>query len=301
VTGRRVAITGAGGRLGRELVRAFSGRQDEVLALARPEFDITRGEDLEGLTGWRPDVVVNSAAWTDVDGCARDPERAMRINAEAAGAVARAAASAGALIMQISTNEVFDGTAQRPYAEDDEPNPINPYGASKLAGERAVAAANPRHLIVRTAWLFGPRGADFVTKILAAAERARVAGEPLRVVDDEWGNPTWAPSLADAIAALASDPRSRDATVWHLAGEPPTSRLGWAKRVLSKFEVEILPIKLADYPRPSQPPRRAILDCRRTRLMGLALEWMSVAEGWTSVNRTGKIRRARRRQPPTMR
>jgi dTDP-4-dehydrorhamnose reductase len=289
VTGRRVAITGAGGRLGRELVRAFNGRRDEVLALARPDFDILRLGDLERLTGWRPDVVVNSAAWTDVDGCARDPVRAMRINAEAAGAVARAAAAAGALMVQISTNEVFDGTAQRPYAEDDETNPINSYGASKLAGERAVAAANPQHLIVRTAWLFGPRGTDFVTKIVAAAERARAAGEPLRVVDDEWRNPTWAPSLADAIVALVSAPLSRDATVWHLAGEPPTSRLGWAKRVLSNFDVEILPIKLADYPRPSQPPRRAILDCRRATLMGLALEWMSSADGSASLNRMAKI------------
>ena len=275
----RVAITGAAGQLGRELVRAFSTSGAEVLALARPAFDITRPVDVERLTAWRPEVVVNSAAWTDVDGCARNPERAMRINGEAAGAVAAAAAAAGALIVQISTNEVFDGTLNRPYTEDDEPNPINPYGASKLAGERAVAAANPRHLIVRTAWLFGPRGTNFVTKILAAAERARSAGEPLRVVDDEWGNPTWTPWLADAIAALVSDPRSRDASVWHLAGEPPTSRRGWADRVLKDVEVQILPIKLADYTRPSQPPRRAILDTRRAGAIGLTLEWMSVVDG----------------------
>jgi dTDP-4-dehydrorhamnose reductase len=278
VTGRRVAITGAAGRLGRELVRAFNGRGDEVLELARPEFDITRAEDLERLTAWRPEVVVNSAAWTDVDACARDPEQAMRINAEAAGAVARAAASAGALIVQISTNEVFDGTVRRPYAEGDKPNPINPYGASKLAGERAVAAANPQHLIVRSAWLFGPRGTDFVTRILAAAERARAAHEPLRVVDDEWGNPTWTPSLADAITRLAADPRAADGTVWHLAGEPPTSRLGWANRVLSKVEVEILPIKLADYARPSRPPRRAVLNTQKARSIGLALEWTGIAD-----------------------
>ena len=157
MTGRRVAITGAGGQLGAELVRAFAAASDEVLALARPDFDITRRGDLERLTAWRPDVVVNSAAWTDVDACARDPERAMGINGEAAGAVARAAAAAGAVIMQISTNEVFDGTLERPYTEADEPNPINPYGASKLAGERAVAGAALRHLVVRSAWLYGDR------------------------------------------------------------------------------------------------------------------------------------------------
>ena len=117
MSGRRVAITGAGGQLGAELVRAFTAAGDEVLALARPDFDITRPADLERLTTWRPEVVVNSAAWTDVDGCARDPERAIRINGEAAGAVAAAAAAAGALIVQISTNEVFDGTLDRPYTE----------------------------------------------------------------------------------------------------------------------------------------------------------------------------------------
>jgi dTDP-4-dehydrorhamnose reductase len=272
---RRVAITGAGGHLGAELVRAFTAAGDDVLALARPDFDITRAADLELLAAWRPEVVVNSAAWTDVDGCARDPERAMRINGEAAGAAAATAATAGARIVQISSNEVFDGTLNRPYAEGDEPNPINPYGASKLAGERAVATANPRHLIVRTAWLFGPRGSDFVTKILAAAERARAAGEPLRVVDDEWGNPTWTPWLADAIAALVSDRRSLDAGIWHLAGEPPASRRGWAEHVLKDVEVQILPMKLVDYARPSQPPRRAILDTGRARAMGLTLEWAS--------------------------
>jgi dTDP-4-dehydrorhamnose reductase len=261
-----------------ELVRAFVASGADVLALARPDFDMTRAEDLERLVGWRPDVVVNSAAWTDVDGCARDPEQAMRINGEAAGAVAGAAAAAGALNVQISTNEVFDGTLDRPYTEEDEPNPINPYGASKLAGERAVAAANPRHLIVRTAWLFGPRGTDFVTKILAAAERARAAGEPLRVVEDEWGNPTWTPWLAEAIAALVSDPRSMDARVWHLAGEPPTSRWGWADRVLKDAEVQILPIKLAEYARLSQPPPRAILDTRRASAFGLTLEWTTIAD-----------------------
>ena len=277
MTPRRVAITGAGGRLGAELVRAFSVAGDEVLALTRQDFDITRPADLERLSAWRPEVVVNSAAWTDVDGCARDPERALRINGAAAGAVAVAAAAAGALIVQVSTNEVFDGTLDRPYTEDDEPNPINPYGASKLAGERAVAAANARHLIVRTAWLYGPRGSNFPTKIRAAAKRARAAGEPLRVVDDEWGNPTWTPWLADSIAALVGS-RGRETGVWHLAGEPPTSRRGWAAQILKGMDVAILPVTLADYPRPSRPPQRAILDTQRATGIGLALDWTSVGD-----------------------
>ena len=155
---RRVAIVGAAGQLGSELVRAFADAGDEVLALARPDFDLTDASHLPRLAAWRPDVVVNSAAWTDVDGCARDPDRAMRINGDAAGALAAAAADAGATVVQVSTNEVFDGSLDRPYTETDQPNPINPYGASKLAGELLVAGANPRHLIVRTSWLFSHTG-----------------------------------------------------------------------------------------------------------------------------------------------
>lgn len=263
---RRVAITGAAGQLGRELVRAFIEAGDEVLALSRPDFDITDSSHLARLTAWRPDVVVNSAAWTDVDGCARDPERAMWINGEAAGAVARAAADAGALIVQVSTNEVFDGRLDRPYTEDDEPNPLNPYGASKLAGERLVAEANPRHLIVRTSWLFGPTGQNFVTKIIGAAKRARAAGESLRVVADEWGNPTWAPVLADSVVALnhVSVP-----PLLHLAGEPPVTRLAWARSVLEAVPVEMEAIRLSDYDRPSRVPGRAVLSMSLAAACGI--------------------------------
>lgn len=279
-TARRVAITGAAGQLGRQLVRAFGEAGDEVLALARPDFDITSAPAFESLTNWRPDVVVNSAAWTDVDGCARDPERAMRINGQAAGAVAEAAARAGALIVQISTNEVFDGELDRPYTEEDEPNPINPYGASKLAGERLVAAANPRHLVARTAWLFGPDGTNFVSRILAAAERARAAKEPLRVVDDEWGNPTPAPWLARAIARLIDLHLTgpAHAGTYHLAGEPALTRFAWARRCLSG-SVVILPIALADYQRPSRVPPRAVLSTSRAVALGISpVDWRPLSD-----------------------
>jgi dTDP-4-dehydrorhamnose reductase len=279
MTGRRVAITGSGGQLGRELVRAFQAAGDDVLGLVRPEFDLTRGGDLERLTAWRPEVVVNSAAWTDVDGCARDPDRAMRINGVAAGAVASSAAAAGALAVQMSTNEVFEGSLDRPYLESDPPGPINPYGASKLAGEQLVAEAAPQHLIVRTAWLFGPGGTNFVTKILGAAERARAAGEPLRVVADEWGNPTPTPWLGESVVGLVDLAVRANIDLprtWHVAGQPPASRFDWAGWVVRDMGVRLEPMALANYRRDSVVPPRAVLDTRWVDLLSLPdADWRS--------------------------
>lgn len=268
---RRVAITGAAGQLGRQLVRTFSAAGDDVLALSRPDVDVTDAAHLVRLTTWRPDVVVNSAAWTDVDGCARDPERAMRINGEAAGAVAQAASDAGALIVQVSTNEVFDGTLDRAYTEEDEPNPINPYGASKLAGERLVAASNGRHLIVRTAWIFSV-DSGFPVKVRAVAERMHQAGRPLRVVADEWGNPTSAAWLARAIVSLAGLEPTMSAVVGilHAAGEPPTTRLAWARHLLADHPVTLEPMRLREYTRDSRVPPRAVLDMSRLSSYGIA-------------------------------
>lgn len=276
MTGRRVAITGAGGQLGSELTLAFRDHGDEVLALTRPDFDITREADLERLTTWRPDIVVNSAAWTDVDACARDPQRALSVNGTAAGAVARAAASAGALIVQISTNAIFDGRLERPYTEEDEPNPNNPYGASKLAGERAVVVANPRHLVIRTAWLYGPGARNFPGKIRLAAERMLSEGRPLRVVANEWGNPTDVRWLAAAIVRLVELAMTGAVGFgpYNLAGEPATSRFEWARVILGDSPVEIQPMRLDEYVRDSPVPPRAVLDGSRAKAIGIpTFDW----------------------------
>lgn len=275
---RRVAITGAAGQLGRELVRGFTGAGDEVLPLARPDFDLTSAHDLARMAAWRPQVVVNAAAWTDVDACARDPDRAMRINGEAAGAVARAAAEIGALAVQVSTNEVFDGTLDQAYVEEDEPHPINPYGASKLAGERLAARENSRHLIVRTAWVFGP-DSGFPTRIRAAADRMLREGKPLRVVADEWGNPTPTRWLAGAIVELIRlEAISGLSGVHHAVGQPPTSRLDWARHELGGHGVEIQPMALADYRRDTRVPPRAVLDTGRIERLGLEVgDWRAAS------------------------
>jgi dTDP-4-dehydrorhamnose reductase len=266
--GRRVAITGAAGQLGSQLVRAFADGGDTVLRLARPEFDITDTDHLRTLTAWGPAVVINAAAWTDVDGCARDPQRGMLVNGRSAGAVATAAAAAGASIVQVSTNEVFAGDRDRPYETDDATGPVNSYGASKLAGEQAVAAANPDHLIVRTAWLFGPGGSNFVTKILRAAGKALERGEGLRLVADEWGNPTWTSDLADRLRALVLGGRRG---IVHLAGDPPTTRAEWALLALeaARLDVEVIRISADEFERASVPPRHAVLAVEP----GVAIDW----------------------------
>ncbi len=270
----RVAIAGASGQLGRQLDTVFQAGGDAVLRLARPAFDLADVATLAGLGPWKPDVVINSAAWTDVDGCARDPSKANLLNGEGAGHLATAAAAAGALMVQVSTNEVFDGELDRPYLEDDEVRPINAYGKSKVLAEHRTAAATPRHLIVRTAWLFGPGSSNFVTKILAAADRARAARGVLRVVNDEWGNPTATPWLASAIANLVRDAirDERQLGIHHLAGQPPTTRAGWARRILSGSGTEIQDVELADFERASRVPPRAVLGSARNAT-GATQDW----------------------------
>jgi len=219
-------------------------------------------------------VVIHTAAWTDVDGNAREPEVAMRRNGTAVGELSRACAARGIDLVVISTNEVFDGRRSdgRGYGPAEERHPINAYGASKAAAERlAIGAyeapgARGRLGIVRTSWLYGPPGNDFPAKIAAAAMRARAAGEPLRVVGDEIGVPTYTPDLAEAIVELvAEDAIAPPAARWaihHLVNGGRASRAEWAREVLraTRIEVPLEEVPLASWPRASTPPAWAVLD-----------------------------------------
>jgi dTDP-4-dehydrorhamnose reductase len=269
----RVAVTGAAGRLGRALVEAlesapFVGPAGPI-AWSRPDFDLDRPDGFEALLDRdRPEVVVHAAAWTDVDGCARDPDLAAARNGHATGVLAAAAALRGADLIVVSTNEVFDGsrTDGLGYRPDDPPQPANPYGASKLAAEIAATDAygsgegRPGLAIVRTAWLYGPPGGDFPDKIAAAAERARAAGQPLRVVGDEIGNPTSAADLAEAVTDLLAADAVRG--VHHFVNAGPVSRADWAREVLRSLaiDVPIEEVSIADWDRPSRPPRWGVLE-----------------------------------------
>jgi dTDP-4-dehydrorhamnose reductase len=268
----RVAVTGANGRLGRAVVAAledapFSGPFGP-LAWGRPEFDLDDPAGVgERLDRERVEAVVHCAAWTDVDGCARDPDVAERRNGRATGLLATACADRGIDLVAVSTNEVFDGrrTDGRGYSSDDTPNPVNAYGASKLSGEQAACSAYERRghgtlALVRTAWLFGPPGNDFPSKILAAAERANSARERLQVVGDEVGCPTYTVDVAEAIAELLG---SGDVTgTHHIVNAGRVSRAGWARELFRQrgLDVDVEEVPASSWARASTPPLWAVLQ-----------------------------------------
>jgi dTDP-4-dehydrorhamnose reductase len=277
----RVAVIGVVGRLGRALTAAledapFTGTRGPI-GWDQPDFELdTVTADSAGalLDTERPEVVILTAAWTDVDGCAKDPALAMRRNGTAVGEVARATAVRGIDLVVLSTNEVFDGarTDGRGYAPDDVRHPINPYGAAKAEAERlAIAAyeaddAGGRLGIVRTSWLYGPPGNDFPEKIARAALRARDAGEPLRAVADEIGVPTYTPDLAEAIVEIvASDAVAGPGERWrihHVVNGGRASRADWAREVLraTRIAVDVVDVPGSTWSRASAPPPWAVLE-----------------------------------------
>jgi dTDP-4-dehydrorhamnose reductase len=277
-----VAVTGPTGRLGRALLGVFTAAGRTAVPWGRPEYDLDVPGAAEALLDRdRPSLVIHAAAWTDVDGCARDPALAERRNGEAVGELAAGCSSRGVSLVVVSTNEVFDGrrTDAAGYREDDPAGPINAYGWSKFAGEEAArktfAEGNADLWVIRTSWLYGPPGADFPAKIFAAAARLP-AGERLRVVADEFGSPTFTRDLADGIVDLVW---GAPAGTYHLVNSGSTSRAGWAAHVLaaSGMDVAIAPITQRDYERPSRPPAWGVLDASRAALLGIALRPWEVA------------------------
>ncbi len=229
------------------------------------------------ITAAAPDVVVHCAAWTDVDGCARDPEKALVVNGYGAGNVAAAAHAAGASVVYISSNEVFDGERNTPYHEYDTPNPTNPYGTSKYIGEQETARLNPRHMIVRTSWLFAHGGKNFLQSIIGAAG----AGKPLRVVVDEIAHPTYTDDLAEGVARLVEIGRPG---VYHLVNAGAASRWQFARTVLDMAgytQTPIAQISRTEWPRPSKPPRSTHLANVSAAHLGVALRpWQQAAEAF---------------------
>jgi dTDP-4-dehydrorhamnose reductase len=228
----RVLVTGAGGMLGRDAVRACELRGHRVAGLARADLDITDGADVdEVIAEYRPDAVVNCAAWTDVDGAEDNEAEAMRVNSEAAGVAAAAAASVGAKLVYPSTDYVFDGCKGSPYVESDLTSPLSAYGRSKLAGETSVEVANPRHFIVRSSWLYGVAGRNFVeTMLTLGAEQPEVL-----VVSDQVGCPTYTAHLASSILALVE---GEAFGIHHVAGGGSCSWYEFAQEIFDQSGLE---------------------------------------------------------------
>jgi dTDP-4-dehydrorhamnose reductase len=251
----KVLVTGAGGMLGRDVVRAAELARHDVIALDRSRLDVTDVEATRvAIEGARPDVVLNCAAWTDVDGAEGAEADALRINGEGARNVADAATRVGAAVVYPSTDYVFDGTCDRPYVESDPPSPRSAYGRTKLSGERETTATNPRHFVVRTSWLFGVAGRNFVETMLGLADSGQVV-----VVRDQVGSPTYTAHLAEGLLRLAA---SEAYGLHHMAADGHCSWYEFAQAIFESALVDcrVLSTTTAELGRPAPRPAWSVLD-----------------------------------------
>ena len=283
----RIAVTGLKGQVATSLLER-AGLEANVVALGRPAFDLAdRGAVLAGLEAARPDVVVNAAAYTAVDKAEAEEAEAVRVNGDGAGHVAEAAARLGVPLLHLSTDYVFDGDLDRAYREDDPTAPTGAYGRSKLAGETAVAERCKDSVILRTAWVYSPFGANFVRTMLRLNETRDEVG----VVADQRGNPTSALDIADAVIAIAAkvkDDRSPALRgVFHMTGSGEATWADFAEAVFhqaasrGRRQTRVKRIATADYPTPARRPANSRLDNEKLRrVYGLRLpEWrQSVAD-----------------------
>ena len=260
----RIVVTGAQGQLGTDLRRVLQHHQ--VTGLDLPGFDLTQAECGRAIVAAAPEVVIHAGAHTDVDGAERDPALAMAVNADGTERVARAAAQVGARLIYVSTDYVFDGRGTRPYVETDQTNPAGAYGASKCAGEQRALSCCENTLVVRTAWLYGLQGKNFVKTILQlAAERPS-----LRVVADQRGCPTFAEDLAGMIAQLVAHSVRG---ILHVTNEGDCTWHEFTTEIvrLAGYRVPVEPITTADMPRPAKRPAYSVLSAERLHQLGFAM------------------------------
>lgn len=281
----RVVVTGAGGMLGQAVTRVMEAAGLDYRPYHSDGLDVTDARAVRDAFGAeRPDWVIHAAAFTHVDSCEDDPERAFAVNAEGTRHVAEAASAVGARLLYVSTDYVFDGRKGVPYKEDDPPAPVNAYGRSKLAGEEAVRRALPedRWVIIRTAWLYGRGGRNFVDQILERAE----AGEPLKVVDDQIGNPTWTMVLARAIKAIMD---AELAGVYNVVCSGAASWLDLAGEILRLVgsTVPLEAISSEKLARPAMRPMFSALDTSRfKRSTGISLDtWQEALAAYLKERR----------------
>jgi len=263
-----ILITGAQGQLGRALQRVYAGRAGTRLTLWEiGDHDIGNPNAADWVAALAPDAVINAAAWTNVDGAEANPDAAYVANTLAPKYLAEGCARCGAALLQVSTNEVFAGAVGAFYHEYDPTTAASVYARTKLAGERAVTQMLDRLYIARIAWLFGPGGNNFPSKIVSVADQRGA----LRVVDDEFGNPTYAPDAAAAMADLVESGRYG---IYHLVNDGWCSRFDLARSVLEhsgRSHVPLTSIATADWPRPTTPPAHAVLVNQAAAALGIRL------------------------------
>lgn len=268
----RLLITGSQGQVARAFIELAPSAPDvEACAIGRPGLDICNTPTIErALSDIRPDVVINTAAYTAVDDAEGDEARARALNRDGAGMLAAAAAKRGTPIIHLSTDYVFDGSKNAPYVETDPTRPTSVYGLTKLEGEHAVAAENPKHIILRTAWVYSPFGKNFVKTILTHAGK----GTDLKVVNDQIGSPTYAPHLADAILGLARKITAAKGEgigwgIYHAGGAGYASWYEVAREILDESQAiggpvtSLSPIGTDGYPTRAKRPANSRLDCTK--------------------------------------
>ena len=276
----RLLLTGAGGQLGREILEA-GARPDRNVAIApftRSELDITDPEAVRhALARQKPDILVNAAAYTDVDGAESEPGLALAVNRDGAEHLAAACSQEAVPLIHVSTDYVFDGRSSRPYRENDPVSPLNVYGRGKAEGEDRIRARLPEHVILRTSWLYATHGRNFLTTMLRLGRER----ETLSVVNDQTGCPTWAGDLARAILRIA-EALPRTPSPWgtyHCCNQGKTTWYGFAEAIfdlapqaLGLRVQTVHPISTEDYPTPAERPRFSVLDCTRIhRTFGISL------------------------------
>lgn len=258
---KRIIITGAHGQLGLALKALLAQRNDiETLLTGTDSLDITdRDSVLRAVTNFKPDFIINTAAYTAVDKAEQEPEKARLINTDALSHLADAAALTDAKIIHISTDYVFSGTKNTPYNENDSPDPLNVYGRTKLDGEKILQNKLPKqHIILRTAWLYSTSGRNFVKTMLTLAAQK----EEINVVADQWGSPTYAPLLANAIIKIIDTPKWRPGT-YHVAGAGRTTWFDFAKTIFNTAGIDkcrISPVTTTQYNATAQRPAYSVLD-----------------------------------------
>ena len=265
----RILVTGAAGLLGHAIVRAAEERDHDVRAFARSALDVTDpGEVERRLRAERPEVVVHCAAYTAVDRAEEESDQAMSVNRDGTRNVAMAAALIGATVVYPSADYVFDGRADTPYGPDDDTGPVNAYGVSKLAGEQVLAVSGCTWMMVRTSWLYGPGGRDFVDVVLERGERR---GSKMTVVDDQVGCPTWSGSLAPCIVELAE---AGAKGTYHLCDAGQASWLDLARQVVEEagLDLELTATSTLAWGARARRPAYSVLDCAKgERILGYGM------------------------------